>query len=621
MVRYRADIDGLRAVAVLSVLLFHANVRGVYGGFVGVDVFFVISGFLITGIIRSGLEHEAFSIAEFYKRRVHRIFPALLVVMLAITIAAIWVLLPKELVRLGKSLAATSLFLSNVEFYLESGYFDAESAAKPLLHTWSLAIEEQYYIFWPLILMAAHRLRFDVKIVAIGLAAASLAFSLWQVHADPSGDFYLLPSRAWELLIGALVALDAVPALRFRVAREIAAAMGLVMILAAVRLFTAATSFPGLAALLPCLGAALVIHAGREGATATGRLLGLPPLRGLGLISYSLYLWHWPVIVFAKIGLFLPFTPPVQIGIIGLSLALAIVSWALVEQPFQKLRPRTPRRTSLLAAAAAISAVCLCGAGLVVSHGVPSRLTPAQLQLANFIDYDGDAKYRGGVCFLSKPTDYFDAACLRASPGKGSVLLMGDSHAAHLWPGLSADAGRFSLLQATSAGCKPLLGPQPGAVPRCVALMNDVFSQTLPRLHPNAVVLAARWRDADLPRLPATLARLKALAGTVVLVGPVPQYVTALPRLLVASARTGDPDLVSRSLDPEPLRVDLELRQLATTAGVRYVSLRDLLCTPVCRTLAAPGVPLQFDYGHFTVEGSATVAPALLRALAPANPA
>lgn len=616
MVRYRPDVDGLRAVAVLSVLLFHAGVRGVYGGFVGVDVFFVISGYLITGIIQGGLGRDGFSIAEFYKRRVHRIFPALLVVMLATTAAAVWALLPVELVRFGRSLAATALFSSNMLFYSETGYFDAEAAVKPLLHTWSLAIEEQYYIFWPLLLIAAHRLKWSARWMAAGLALASLLFSVWQIKADPSGDFYLLPSRAWELLLGGLLALDAIPPLRARALREAAAAVGLLMILASVKFITAATPFPGLTALLPCVGTALVIHAGREGPTGAGRLLSLGPMRGLGLISYSLYLWHWPVIVFAKIGLFLPPTPRVQLGIIGVSIALAIVSWALVEQPFQRLRPSTPRRTSLAVAGAVIFLICAGGAALATAQGLPTRFTPAQDRIASFIAYDGDAKYRGGTCFLSKPSDRFDAGvCLRAAPGQPPVLLVGDSHAADLWPGLASEGRGFSLLQATSAGCKPLLGRQPGALARCTALMDQVFARDLLRLRPAAVVIAARWREVDLPRLPAVLARLKAGAGEVVLVGPAPQYVTALPRLLVAADRRQDPDLPARNQDLEPLAVDRELRPIAAAAGVRYVSLRDAMCTPDCRTLATPGVPMQFDYGHFTVEGSRAVAPEILQAL------
>ncbi len=620
--KYRADVDGLRAVAVLSVLAFHAQIRGFNGGFVGVDVFFVISGFLITGIIEGELQRGSFSIAEFYKRRVHRIFPALFAMMAVTTAVAMAVLLPSELIRFGRSLIGTSLFSSNILFYAESGYFDADAAIKPLLHTWSLAIEEQYYVIWPVLLVLAHRFGWRARGFAVVLTVASLAASVLMVKSDASAAFYLLPSRAWELLLGGLLAVDAVPRLRVRALREVGGILGLGLILFAVKFYSPQTPFPGWAALAPCLGAALVLQAGRDGSSLVGRVLGLAPMRWLGLISYSLYLWHWPVIVFARIGLYLAITPVVQIGIVALSLALATLSWAFVERPFQQARSRIPRRVSLSVAVAAMAVVCLAGWGLIAARGLPSRYTPHEQAIAAFEDYKGDAKYRGGRCFLAQPHDQFDAAlCLKRTPGHPAVLLLGDSHAAHLWPGLAGRSGATDLLQANSAGCKPVLGPQQGTLPRCQALMHRMFDQVVAPGNLDAVVVAARWKPTDLPALPSTLSFLRTHARRVVLVGPIPQYPTALPRLLVHGEQIGRPDWAAGQEIQDLAGLDKSMRRIAAAAGVEYVSLRDVLCRPGCRTTANPDVPLQFDYGHLTVEGSQVVADALAPAAFGQTPA
>src|SRR6056297_20083 len=340
---YRADIDGLRALAVLPVLAFHAGLAPFSGGFVGVDVFFVISGYLIAGLILPRIRAGRFSLLEFYERRARRLLPALFVVMAVSGALAAALFLPAELREFGQSAVAATLFASNVLFSRETGYFETEAALKPLLHTWSLGVEEQFYLLFPLLLMAlAARRAGRVALVPVlaALALASLALAAWAVPRAPAFAFYLLPTRLWELMLGALLAVAPLPALRRRAVREAAAAAGLAAILWAMLRYSEATPFPGPAALLPCLGAALVIHAGASGPTAVSRALSLGPVVFVGLISYALYLWHWPVLVFAEYAAVRELTTVETGAALALSGVLAALTWRFVERPFR--RPAGP---------------------------------------------------------------------------------------------------------------------------------------------------------------------------------------------------------------------------------------------------------------------------------------
>ena len=299
--QYRSDIDGLRALAVVPVVLGHAHVTGFAGGFVGVDVFFVISGFLITTILATEAREGSFSLTRFYERRARRLFPALFAVLIFCAAAA-WTRFPAEdLEAFGRSLLATIFFGSNMLFWSETGYFDIAAEQRPLLHTWSLAVEEQFYLLFPLAVWWTTR-RMGGRYAAWLWPAmgASFVLSVVWVPTHPSSAFYLVPARAWELLMGSALALGLVPALRQQSHRETCSALGTLFIAMSVVLYDANTPFPGSNAVLPCLGAALVIHAGHSGTTAVGRLLGTKPVVFVGLISYSLYLWHWPLLVFAR---------------------------------------------------------------------------------------------------------------------------------------------------------------------------------------------------------------------------------------------------------------------------------------------------------------------------------
>src|SRR5271170_7070352 len=383
-VKYRPDIDGLRAVAVLLVLAYHVGIYRLRGGFVGVDVFFVISGYLISSIILSDLDSSRFSIASFYERRVRRIFPALFVMLFGTAVLAYKFFLPSEFVDFGKSLLASTFSFSNLYFLHQSGYFDAPAAMKPLLHTWSLAVEEQFYVFLPLFLIGIRKF-FPSKQRLIIICVALLSFSISAVGAFRNHDatFYLAHTRAWELLLGTLLTMDCFPAITGALWRNLAASWGAASIFLAGLLFNPATPFPGAAALLPCVGAALIIAAGKTGPTLVGRVLSFRPVVFIGMISYSLYLWHWPLIVFQGTDALLisGLSPKLtKLVIIFASFVLATLSWRFVEQPFRAHRFGISRGNVFGLASFAASLLLILGAGILVAKGFPSRYPEAAVK-------------------------------------------------------------------------------------------------------------------------------------------------------------------------------------------------------------------------------------------------
>jgi len=343
--KYRAEIDGLRAVAILPVVLFHAGFETFSGGFVGVDVFFVISGYLITSIILSEKAAGTFSLIDFYERRARRILPALLLVV-AVCIPVAWLWLPAyDLARFSRSVVAVAFFASNVFFWLDGGYFAAANELKPLLHTWSLAVEEQFYLLFPLFIMLAWKWGRRRMVVLLAIAAfASFTAAQWGAHHGPVAAFFLLPTRGWELAIGAFLAFYSIggQAALGSTTRQVASALGLLMIACAVFAYDKDTPFPGLSALVPTLGAALIILFATP-STLVGRLLVSKPIVGIGLISYSAYLWHQPVLAFARIR-YGHLTELVTFVLIASVFILALVSRHLVEEPARD-RERFPTRS------------------------------------------------------------------------------------------------------------------------------------------------------------------------------------------------------------------------------------------------------------------------------------
>ncbi|MEN8694528.1 MAG: acyltransferase family protein [Akkermansiaceae bacterium] len=341
--RYRPEIDGLRAIAVIAVLLYHFGLS-VPGGFIGVDVFFVISGFLITGILQRQLREGRFSLGDFWARRIRRIAPAAVAMSLG-TLAMGWHILDSSDYRdLARSLMAHVFFASNCYFNRDQGYFTESAEKEPLLHTWSLSVEEQFYLLFPLLLLFLWRFaRAKVPFILGVIALLSLAGSAWQVHADQKAAFFLLPARAWELLAGALLAFK--PVGKPHRSHEALSLLGLTLIFVPMALFEKATLFPGLNALPPVLGTVLFIATNEARLTRTGRLLAARPMISIGLISYSLYLWHWPLVAYVNV-MVIEVTLPWKIGMLLLSVILGILSWRFIERPFRSGALLTKRRSS-----------------------------------------------------------------------------------------------------------------------------------------------------------------------------------------------------------------------------------------------------------------------------------
>lgn len=616
MKNYRPEIDGLRAVAVLPVIWFHLGIPGMTGGYAGVDVFFVISGYLIGRGILQDLAGGSFSIQAFYERRFRRILPALFSMLSLATIVVVCRLVPDRVRDYADSLIATTASLSNFYFLRGSGYFFG-SEDKILLHTWSLAVEEQFYLLFPIFCLLIFRIeRRALGRLLTAAAAASFALSVLLLSRRPEAAFYLLPPRAWELLLGVLVAHYEPLNGRPRPTREAAAGAGLLLILVSMMTFVRDTPFPGWRAMPPCLGASLIIAARLEPGTVIGRILAWRPLVFIGLLSYSLYLFHWPTIVLAREAFgFDTGTAPVRMAVLATTFALAWLSWRFVEGP---LRRRPAARSSVFTSAALASAGALAaGTLLIVSSGLPQRYSARTNEIAAYLR-SGEAHFRSAEC-PQRGRDW-GGACLRDDPVKPGVLVIGDSFSAHLWFGLNTAFPGINFKQATLPGCRPLIEMQENVAKRCADFMSAMLNTYVPNHPAEPVILAADWVESNLPRIAQTLDFLNSKHIRAALVGPPPQYISALPELLSIANERGDPGLVARGRRSDTGRLDDALAQMAQDKQVRYVSLFRYLCNPGCDTTTDSGVPLQFDRGHFTAEGSLVAAGAFRSLLAPAPP-
>jgi peptidoglycan/LPS O-acetylase OafA/YrhL len=611
-VHYRPDIDGLRAVAVLLVILFHIQTH-LYGGFIGVDVFFVISGYLISAVVMSDFASGRFTIAGFYERRIRRILPALLVVMLATT-ALVWhFFVPGELVIYSRSQLAALFSVSNFFFWKQSGYFDDPSVFKPLLHTWSLGVEEQFYIIFPLLIIFVRRY-FPQRMRAIicSLALISLIASAIVVHRDATAAFFFAPLRAWELLTGTIISQKYLPSINGKAARNAASAIGLLVILAAAHYYNNFTPFPGIAALAPCIGASLIIAAGETGSSVVGAILSWRPIVFLGLISYSLYLWHWPLLVFQRTNSMFfaksDLTTRNKFIFVIIAIGISTLSWAFVEQPFRKGKFRPKRRALLYINGVAVAAVAVISIVMICGDGFPARFPPDARLAAAYTTYDRTAATRYGTCFLRKWQDFADynpAFCLMQHPGKKSVLIVGDSHAAALYPGLLDVFPDRDVLQANVDSCRPFSTFAPDTPPTCRRMNMLVFHEFLPTHHVDLVVLQGKWEPRDVAPLGETVAYLKTLNVPTVVVGPSTEYDLSLPHLMAISFRDGHPEQIDQHRMHDPEDLDKQMATLAETEWhVPYVSIHRDLCKPNCAIYGISGAPLLFDTDHFTGDGA-----------------
>lgn len=619
--RYRAEIDGLRAVAVIPVILFHAGFSLFSGGFVGVDVFFVISGYLITTIIIDELEQGKFTIVNFYERRARRILPALFVVLFAcLPFAWLW-LLPQDMKSFSQSLVAVLVFASNILFWRTSNYFETATELKPLLHTWSLAVEEQYYVFFPIFLMLTWRFgkRWGLSSIA-ALAVISLAASQWGSVVNPVATFYLLPTRGWELLVGALVAFYFSKNNKQELGsgvQQVGSIIGLALLALAIFVFDKNTPFPSTYTLIPTIGTALIIICGTE-RTLVGKLLGSKVFVGIGLISYSAYLWHQPLFAFTKHRV-LGEPSGLLLGALAVAaIVLAYFSWKYVETPFRNKQRFSRKRIFLYGA---VGTLFFGSFGLFghLSKGYPSRM-PA-LDIAEI----EVPKIDNGWCFYS--IDSIDSLVygekglecwLGDKSSKKKAILFGDSYAGNyepLWDRVGASAN-IGVNVVSTNWCYPSINDEFTGPPSSRALQQCIYNRKY--LTDNIskydiAILSGNWGAVlNQNKMDGVLKLIDYVAANTKLVVLMPspkQFdadVMTLYKKSLLHHSVFDIAMLSTREDEKAVKANSLLEAVSRWyKNVLYID-RDSLfnVNGVPSDLTKDGVPFSFDGGHISIYGS-----------------
>ncbi|WP_175491652.1 acyltransferase family protein [Onishia taeanensis] len=610
---YRSDIDGLRAVAVMGVLMFHAGFSMFPGGYVGVDVFFVISGYLITHIIRREIEVTgSFSFLDFYARRIRRLFPALVATVLACLILGFLLFTPQYYERLGMSSISAVFSFSNFLFWSQSGYFDAESDLKPLLHTWSLSVEEQFYLFWPLLLLVLVKFVPRGKLVLMfAVGALSLACSIAYLETDPSGAFYITPLRAYEFAIGAFITW--VPNRFGNAAKEILLLIGMVMIAVPMLSYDLQTPFPGLAALIPCIGAALCIYAGK--ARVTGKLLRNPLAVKIGIISYSLYLVHWPIYVFYSNYVLRDISIVEKIGVILFSFFFGFLLYSLVEVRFRRRATDGAGKNNFKVFSSYLAASALLA--------FPS----AVIYASNGFEWRVPEKIREAIANIEeKRIDTWKYVRGPGSPGqqpfndteKSNVLVIGDSHAKDYFNVLylseeireSIEPRMLTMDEACIYMFAINKSPQPQERQpegRCENMVDNFFDDN--RVQSADVILySTQWQSSALQYIDQFIASLRDVTDAeLVIMGraaqfrPVPDLIADFGRLSGADVKLWE----SRQTDIDDLNE--EVQRAAERNGVEYFDKLPLSCNVArqrCDVIDEKGRLLYLDGHHLSLEGA-----------------
>jgi peptidoglycan/LPS O-acetylase OafA/YrhL len=645
---YRRDIEGLRAIAVISVIFFHAKIKGFPGGFVGVD------------IIERDLDCARFSFLSFYDRRIRRIFPALIAVVALCTLLGAFLFPPQQLKNYAWGLLAVTGFASNIYFTATTGgisYFSAAAGAQLLLHTWSLAVEEQFYLLFPVVLLLLHRFARKHRLpILLLLLILSFGLSVWGVRAFPVATFYLLPGRAWELLLGTLLALKPFPLLRGRWSRTLAAAIGLAAIIYAIVSLSEATAFPGIYALFPSVGAGLILYAGegvQDRRSLADRILGCPPLVFLGLISYSLYLWHWPILLFAQYYYAGSFPSGNELVIpLLLTLLLAVLSFAFIESPFRTRSHAVDRNRSrtLWAGIGANGVVALVALGLIATNGLPRRYRPEKMnRLATNYDRRTDTVNIGNCVNYRELLPYSQINFCSVGHSRKNILVWGDSHALQLYPALhdlqqSNELHGEGLVFAIAGACPPTenlnqvyAGFQCNTFARYALMraakddIDTVFLQFSPwwsmadgRLcavedgHCTRILTGQEATQRFFEEMPGHIRDLRKSGRRVILGLPFPIYNRSIPDLLIRNATLGRVlGYEGPAFDVLPPDFRNRLKTLAADNGAELFDPRETLCPKGVCVYEINGISLYVDESHIARSQVGIMKPGLLKALEP----
>lgn len=624
---YRRDIDGLRALAVIPVILFHANLNYFSGGFIGVDVFFVISGYLITSIILSDISENSFTYKKFYERRIRRIVPALYVVMgFCLPFSFFW-LSSSDNLDFSKSILSVITFVSNIYFWRSTGYFDTAAEVKPLLHTWSLSIEEQFYILFPAFLIYTLRIsRRLTNYLLFVFFIAGLLLAQWGSHNNPSATFFLIPTRGWELCMGAFAALylfNHKPFQNSFIASNILSFTGLILIVFSLYFFSSPQPFPSIYALIPTLGASFIILFSNA-QTISGKILGSPPFVGIGLISYSAYLWHQPLFAFARQRTLHEPTDQLLFSLSVCALVLAFLTWKFVEKPF---RNRDTVRVSTLYNFAATGAIIFISFGLIGYFSDGTFFRPIN-KIENEI--------RQNYGLSQKCEGNYPLPDVCTTSDKPEVLLWGDSNAMHLAQALTASNPEAKLVQATMSVCGPMLDVAPNDnnskyvedwSMRCIAFNDSVFAYLKDQSSIKYVVLSSAFRQylnpnwklltRDGSKLESrgnaesyflnTLKSIEEAGKIPIVISPTPQDGRNIGNCILKSVIHKLPtDLCDVSLETakqtEPI-----IYEFLTNIGRSYevIWLSNAICTENKCQAVIENTPIYADAGHLTPAGSA----------------
>jgi len=636
---YRADIDGLRAVAVVAVILCHAGVPFLSGGFAGVDVFFVISGFLITQLLVPATCNGSWqALGDFYLRRARRILPALFVVMLVVTPVAAVLYIPMELQAYGSDLRLASVMLANVASWSGGNYFDALAARMPLRHLWSVAVEEQFYLAYPWLLLAVARFASRRLLAVLVLSLlVSLAFCLYCSQRHSAANYFLAPTRGWELLIGACLAMVALPVLARRWLREAIAAFCLLALAASFVWLRQDISYPNLWALVPCLSAAGLLAVGRAGPTSCLAPLAWRPVVFTGLVSYSLYLWHAPALtLFERYNLVPPTALQIAVLLAGVY-AVSVVSYLCIEQPVRRRRVLVSNGRLLAVLALTMLVLLALAEVLIRTRGLPQRFDPPLRLLVERLDLHPDLERCTGIA----PATLRNGELCRFGPAAESrlrAIAWGDSHAATLLPAfehVARDRG-VVLGFAAHSSCRPLPGVS-SALRRDRQLkdceeFNEAMFGVVERARPELVVLAAHWSEpgdrflSSTERAPQgmsifsvglerTLARLAKTGARVCVVLDVPELKFPVPHALLTARLRGLDEgfltLTRAEAEAGQAAVERDIRALAARYPVDIVDPKDTLCASGRCEIGDGQTSFYRDTSHLTVSGAERVTPTI----------
>jgi len=616
---YRSDIDGLRAVAVGLVVGFHAFPNYFPGGFIGVDIFFVISGYLISGIIFTQLEANRFSFFDFYAKRINRIFPALIAVLISCILLSKIYFFQNEVTSFNHSLIAAVAFIANIFFYGEAGYFDSAAETKPLLHLWSLGVEEQFYIIWPILLILLWKFRTMRPWMLAALIVFSISVNLLLVKTHQSAAFYLPISRFWELLLGSSLAyitiykpqllnLDLSQQHRWLI-QNIAALLGFLLIILSLKLLNRFSAFPGWWALLPVSAAILIIAAGKD-AWLNKFVLSNPMVVFIGVISYPIYLWHWPLLAFLEIEMGQT-SKEIRVMAVLVSILLAWLTYLLIERPI-RFNIQSPLKSAYISIALLFVGIY----GYLDNRYANIDVDEKNVFVSYFTDYAKNNDLKHAHRYECSLTDVngivktnLTSSCFESTT-KQSLFIWGDSHAQHLNYGISKLLPKdISILQVATFGCAPSVGFIKTGIKSSCDASNQLALDKIKHAKPDIVLLAQR-ENHELNDWNELIETLKA-AGVknILILGPVPQWHQFLYRYYARHYWDTKPRRINTNLKLSIFQTDNEMKKLyGTSKDVTYISLIDRLCnTEGCLVYLGDNIETgleTFDYGHLSLSAS-----------------